>query len=59
MKTIRDAEQLDSVNKLVEHKHVTVLLPTGYGKTRVGQMAVELIGGEVLIVSSRVNLVEA
>ena len=55
---LRDEEQRKSVEILLKNKSTTILLPTGYGKTRVGTLAAEAIGGSILVVTSRVNLVD-
>lgn len=58
----RDLEQQDAVDRLIETKKGVVLLPTGYGKTRVGIMTINRVkelkdNPKVLIVTSRVTLV--
>lgn len=62
-KTTRDLEQQDAVDRLIENKKGVVLLPTGYGKTRVGLMTINKVrelknNPIVLIVTSRVALVK-
>jgi superfamily II DNA or RNA helicase len=56
---MRDEIQKEAVESWLPHKSGTILLPTGFGKTRVGVLAKRAVNPEkTLIVTSRIPLVK-
>lgn len=56
----RDSTQENAVDLLMTHKKGTIILPTGYGKTKVGHMLWEKLDcpEDVLVISSKLPILE-